>query len=95
MYEKLVETLRVTAMRSNKNNQAAEAIEQLERQLAERDAEIAKYRDASLLKEVHLINDTYKRTRSERVFAIDDIEYDLFSAGWKAAVDLIVKPGEQ
>lgn len=57
-------------------------------------AELAKYRDASLLKEVYLINDAYVRIRSERLFAIDDLEYDLFSAGWKAAVDLIVKPGE-
>lgn len=58
-------------------------------------AELAKYPlDASLLKEVYLINDAYVRIRSERLFAIDDLEYDLFSAGWKAAVDLIVKPVE-
>ena len=31
------------------SHQAAEAIEQLERQLAERDAEIAKYRDAPVV----------------------------------------------
>lgn len=43
----------------------------------------------SLLKEVHLINDTYKRIRSERILAADDFEYDLFSWGWKAAVDVM------
>lgn len=40
-----------------------------------------------LLKEVHLINDAYIRIRAERVFAADDLEYDLFAAGWKAAID--------
>ena len=45
-------------------------------------------RIAELLKEMPLINDAYDRIRAEQVFAIDDIEYDMFSTGWKSAVDL-------
>ena len=45
-------------------------------------------RIAELLKEMPLINDVYDRIRAEQVFAIDDIEYDMFSTGWKSAVDL-------
>jgi hypothetical protein len=41
-----------------------------------------------LLTEVHLISDTYNRVREERTFAIDDIEYDLFAAGWKQCAKL-------
>ena len=50
-----------------------------------------KQRDAfharlSVACEVSLISSTYDRVRSEQVFAIDDTEYDLFAAGWKAAI---------
>jgi hypothetical protein len=94
-YQELIERLRDT----NKHTfalwfDAADAIESLLAENERLKAELAKYRDASLLKEVYLINDAYVRIRSERLFAIDDLEYDLFSAGWKAAVDLIVKPDE-
>lgn len=37
-----------------------------------------------MLTEVHLVSNTYDKIRSERPFAIDDLEYDLFAAGWKA-----------
>lgn len=36
--------------------------------------------------EVGVISPAYDRIRSEQPFAIDDIEYDLFSAGWKQAI---------
>jgi len=36
--------------------------------------------------EVQIVSGTYNRIRAEREFAVDDLEYDLFSAGWKAAI---------
>lgn len=44
-----------------------------------------------LMTETHLINDAYKRIRAERRFANDDLEYDLFAAGWKACASLANK----
>lgn len=92
-YQELIERLRYERDHGSRN-EAANAIESLLAENERLNTELAKYRDASLLKEVYLINDAYVRIRSERLFAIDDLEYDLFSAGWKAAVDLIVKPVE-
>lgn len=42
-----------------------------------------------VLGEMPVINTTYDRIRKERVFAVDDLEYDLFSAGWREAVALL------
>lgn len=92
-YQELVERWRKAVINPFYLGPVAEAIESLFAENERLKAELAKYRDASLLKEVYLIDDAYVRIRSERLFAIDDLEYDLFSAGWKAAVDLIVKPG--
>ena len=36
--------------------------------------------------ETQIVSNTYNRIREDRVFAVDDIEYDLFAAGWKAAI---------
>ena len=36
--------------------------------------------------EVAIVSRTYDRVRAEQAFAVDDLEYDLFSAGWKAAI---------
>lgn len=93
-HKELIERLRKAIISPFDSGPVADAIESLLAENERLKAELAKYRDASLLKEVYLINDAYVRIRSERLFAIDDLEYDLFSAGWKAAVDLIVKPGE-
>ena len=54
-------------------------------------AECQKQRDELLARidvvcEVHIISQTYDRIREERRFAADDMEYDLFAAGWKAAI---------
>lgn len=92
-YQELVKLWRKAVINPFYLGSVAEAIESLFAENERLKAELAKYRDASLLKEVYLIDDAYVRIRSERLFAIDDLEYDLFSAGWKAAVDLIVKPG--
>lgn len=35
------------------------------------------------LTDVVLVNGFYKKVRAEQVFAVEDIEYDLFAAGWK------------
>lgn len=43
------------------------------------------------LTDVRLINDTYNKVRKERDFAVDDLEYDLFAAGWKACAALSAK----
>lgn len=56
-----------------------------------REDELTKQRDELLTRldvvcEVGVISPTYDRIRAEQVFAKDDIEYDLFSAGWKAAI---------
>ena len=54
-------------------------------------SELQKQRDELLARidvvcEVHIISQTYDRIREERQFAADDIEYDLFATGWKAAI---------
>jgi hypothetical protein len=36
--------------------------------------------------EVQIVSSNYDRIRQERLFAADDLEYDLFAAGWKAAI---------
>ncbi len=43
---------------------------------------------SDLLTEVGLISGAYDRIREERTFAIDDLEYDLFAAGWKACAEI-------
>ena len=43
---------------------------------------------AHLLTEVYLISEAYDKCRAEKQFAIDDLEYDLFAAGWKACAML-------
>ena len=53
--------------------------------------DLTKQRDELLARldvicEVGVINPAYNRVRLETVFAIDDIEYDMFSAGWKEAI---------
>lgn len=53
---------------------------------AQRDALLARL---EVINEVHVISATYDRIRSERIFATDDIEYDLFASGWKAAVEAL------
>lgn len=36
--------------------------------------------------EVQVISSTYDKVRADRLFAVDDLEYDLFAAGWKEAI---------
>lgn len=48
-------------------------------------------KDAALLNEATLISAAYDFIRATRVFAADDIEYDLFAAGWKAAIAAAMK----
>lgn len=43
--------------------------------------------DKRLLTETPLISAAYESLRSTRTIAIDDYDYDLFAAGWKAAID--------
>ena len=69
--------------------EAADAIEQLERQLAERNAEIAKYRDAPCV--------AYATTNEEddlTMLFFDEDEARKYSSD-DEPIKLIVKPGEQ
>jgi hypothetical protein len=41
----------------------------------------------AMLTEVHLVSDAYDFLMATQTIAEDDKDYDLFAAGWKAAVD--------
>ena len=53
---------------------------------------MAEARNAELLArisvagEVQIISANYDRIREDQLFVADDLEYDLFAAGWKAAI---------
>lgn len=42
-----------------------------------------------VISEVHVISATYDRIRTERIFAADDLEYDLFATGMKTAIEMM------
>ena len=75
-------------------NASIEAIEQLERQLAERDAEIAKYRDAPVVACVVKSTDEDGDACQEVCFSAAVYHYHMFSED-DIVYDLIVKPVEQ
>lgn len=70
----------------------AEPYQLLQSQLAEamKDAEQLKNK-LHLMFEMPIINDTYIQVRNDQDFAIDDIEYDMFAAGWKNAVSVVIR----
>lgn len=69
-------------------------LEQESRQMRARMDRLERERDMLLTRidvarEVSVISPAYEKIRATRIFAADDIEYDMFAAGWKAAIDAV------
>lgn len=102
-YQELIERLRVFAgdpVLGIVADEAADTIEQQQKRMEELEAMKLGWQlvaDASnelrarfdVVTEVQIISAAYDKVRAERVFAVDDIEYDLFAAGWKAAIECV------
>lgn len=102
-YQELIERLRVFAgdpVLGIVADEAADTIEQQQKRMEELEAMKLGWQlvaDASnelrarfdVVTEVQIISAAYDKVLAERVFAVDDIEYDLFAAGWKAAIECV------
>lgn len=91
--DELLETVAAWEQKAANWMASPEAVQRLDgyRDIAQRLNVAEQKRDELLARidvvcEVHIISQTYDRIREERQFAADDMEYDLFAAGWKAAI---------
>lgn len=94
MYEELKARLKATEYDDLDACKAADAIDQLERQLAERDAELKKYRDAPVVASIFKSIDEDGSECNEVCFSSAIYRYNMISED-DVIHNLIVKPGEQ